>query len=434
MLTVKGFWSQASLKDNGSNATSIFGEITNYCRTFSKDVKEYSSEAFPGLELLVFSAKDGSTPGAINIVYRDRLLEIGNYIYNKGLVITAQWRVSDFIADLETHFAGFLSEMTCGPLTSDGTRRMPEWVQFRLTILNFPDIAVKIWLRNTAFEAQYDEYDIVVIPPVERVDDLFLPASQVQNLLDNRPMDRTMELVEAAKDKKPSTVTTATPVRWYNPASPGSYINMNWYAVVYGPKGNTTDLVNEAIVAYIRGHSQEPEENWKTILPDIFRNTHFVILPRWDKYAIPNRTSIAGIYSPIMSGEESLLFAKDKLPTWALSHVTSALQFTHHPYRSIGLVVVGGPDNRDSLFKVSQVVPDYLGVESTHEDFNRQAELTKQWVTMIGNLLRIAENLTTSLSVPAGVRVVERSGITYVSQKLDNIEYMVAAKFNYAPV
>lgn len=434
MLTVKGFLSLAKLKDNGSNATAIFGEITNHCRTFAKDVKEYSVETYPGLELLVFSAKDNTTPGTIGIPHRDRLLEIGNYLFEQGLSITATWRIDDFISAFETRFAGFVSEISCGPLSSDGSRRMPEWLQFRLTINGSPEISVKLWLRNSAFEAQYDEYDIVIIPPVERIDDLLLAAGQVQNLLDSRPMDRTMELVEEAKGKKPATVTVAQTVKWYNPAQLNNFITLNWFAVIYGPKGNTTDLINAAITDYISGHSNEDVDSWKIILPDLFRNTHFVIFPRWDKFAIPNRTSIAGIYSPILSGEENLLFARSKLPTWTLAHVTSSLQITHHPYRSVGLVVVGGPDNRNNLFKLSDVVTDYIGVESTHEDFNRQSELTKQWVTMMGNLLRAAENLTTSLNVPAGMRVIERNDVTFVSQKLDNIEYMVAARFNYAEV
>lgn len=435
MLTVKGFWSLAQLKDNGNSATSVFGEITSFCRTFSKDVKEYSTPTYAGLELLVFSSKDNQTPQAIGVAHRDRLLEMGNWIYDQGLTINASWRLQDFIAALDLRFSGYVSEITCGPLSSDGTRRMPEWVKFRLTIDGSPEISAKIWLRNSAFEAQYDEYDIVIVPPVDRLDDLLLAAGQVQNLLESRPQDRVMELVEEAKDKKPNTVTVAQTVKWYNPAQLNNTITLNWYAVVYGPKGNTTDLINAAITSYIESHSNEDIESWKVILPDLFRNTHFVVFPRWDKYAIPNRTSIAGIYSPIMTGEESLLFAKSKLPPeWTLAHVNAALQFTHHPYRSIGLVVVGGPDNRNNMFLLSQVVNDYLGVESTHEDFNRQSELTKQWVTMMGNLLRAAENLTTSLDVPAGMRTLTRNNITFVSQKLDNIEYMVAARFNYATV
>ncbi len=434
MLTVKGFLSLAKLKDNGTGATAVFGEITNHCRTYAKDVKEYSVETYAGLELLVFSAKDNTAPGTIGIPHRDRLLEIGNYIFEQGLVITAQWRIQDFISTFETRFAGFVSEITCGPLSSDGTRRMPEWIKFRLTIAGSPELSVKLWLRNSAFESQYDEYDIVIVPPVDRIDDLLLAAGQVQNLLENRPMDRVMELVEEAKAKKPDTVTVAQTVKWHNPAQLNNFITLNWFAIVYGPKGNTTDLINTAITDYIASHSAESVDEWKIILPDLFRNTHFVIFPRWDKYAIPNRTSIAGIYSPILTGEESLLFAKSKLPQWTLAHVTSALQITHHPYRSVGLIVVGGPDNRNNLFKLSDVVTDYIGVEAAHEDFNRQSELTKQWVTMMGNLLRAAENLTTSLDVPAGMRVVERDGLTFVSQKLDNIEYMVAARFNYTPV
>ena len=434
MFTVKGFISQSSLKDNASTATSMFGEITSFCRTFAKDIKEYSSLDYSGLELLVFSAKSGTAGQVLTPLQRATLLEIGDYFFTMGATITPSWRILDVVSAFETRFAGKVSEVVCGNLLSDGFRRLPESITFRLTLTGLADTAVKLWLSNGAFEAQYDEFEIVVIPPVDSLDSLFLPAGQVETLLASRPMDRTMELIETAKAKMPPTVTVGQPVRWYNPAEAGSFLTMNWFAIVYGPKGNTTDLINAAIVSYILGNSSEPELSWKVVLPDLFRNTHFVVLPRWDLYAIPNRTSIAGIYSPMAGMEEGLNFAKTKLTAFTSTHVNMATVFTHHPYRSIGMVVVGGPDNRNNLFKISQVVGDYIGVESTHEDFNRQSELTKQWVTMMGNLLRAAENLTNALVVPSGMRVFARDGLTYVSQKLDNIEYMVAARLNYAPV
>lgn len=432
MLTIKGFISLSSLNDNASDATAKFGELTSFCRTFARDIKEYNTASYVGLNLLVFSAKNAGVASTINIVQRDTLLEMGNYLYGMGSTITASWRVMDLVAAFETRFAGKVSEVVCSALQSDGFRRLPESISFRLSLIGFEDAIVKLWLSNGAFEAQYDEYEIVVIPPVDSLDTLFLPASQVNALLASRPIDKVMELVETAKNKKPASVTVGQPTRWYNPAETGTYLIMNWYAVVYGPKGNTTDLINEAIVNFILAHSSEPEVSWKVIMPDLFRNTHFLILPRWDTFAIPNRTSIAGIYSPMLSLEESITFAQSKITAWSAAHIRQNAVCTEHPYRSIGLVIVGGPDNRAGLFKISQVMADYIGVESTHEDFNRQAELTKQWVTMLGNLLRAAENLTTALVVPSGMRVLARDNVTYVSQKLDNIEYMVAARFNYA--
>lgn len=434
MLTIKGFLTLSSLKDNASDATGMFGEITSYCRTFARDIKEYTTPSYTGLELLVFSSKDANIPTPINIVQRDTLLEVGNYLYTLGSTVTPSWRVVDVITAFTTNFIGKVSEVVCGSLQSDGFRRLPESIAFRLSLPGFPDASVKLWLRNSAFESQYDEYQILIVPPVDILDNLFLPASQVATLLESRPIDRVMEIIETAKNKTPSTVTVGQPARWYNPAEAGKYLTMNWYAVIYGPKGNTTDLINEAIVAFILAHSIEPEASWKVIMPDLFHNTHFIILPRWDTYAIPNRTSIAGIYSPMMGVEEGLVFAQSKITSWTGAHVRQNAVITEHPYRSISMMIVGGPDNRNGLFKITQVVGDYIGVESTHEDFNRQTELTKQWVSMLGNLLRAAENLTTALLVPSGMRVLTRDNLTYVSQKLDNIEYMVAAKFNYAAV
>lgn len=64
-------------------------------------------------------------------------------------------------------------------------------------------------------------------------------------------------------------------------------------------------------------------------------------------------------------------------------------------------------------------------------DFNRMSKKTQDWSYMINNLLRIAEDETARNNLPINTRMITRAGVTYASQTMDGILYLVATKENF---
>ena len=114
------------------------------------------------------------------------------------------------------------------------------------------------------------------------------------------------------------------------------------------------------------------------------------------------------------------------------SHLENNLEITTHRYKSLTLGIVGGEDNRNNLANLTNYFADYIGEETTNEDFNRQSELTKQWTNMVTEMLYLAENYEDNPNLPSSTRLVSRNGLSFLLRKLDNIEYYVALKSNYS--
>lgn len=429
MLTVKGFVSQAQLADNRFNTTAIFGELSSYARTFTKDITVHTDPRWANTELNVFSCKlSGTGRVSLSTEFKEQMLEIGKWVYDFGFTAGPTVGRQDFLVAFMDQFQGKVMDISCGEYLVDGLRRMPQWLAWKKVSTTDTDNSVKVWFNSASFEREYDEYEIIVVPPLANLNTFFRPTNELVTALAARSVTQLMELAQEAKGKKPETTLRVESVDYVSPNNPNQIIPTNWAVVIYGPAGESSDNIKAAIVSYILANSQESANSWKVIIPDLFRTTQMFVLPRWDLYAIPNRTDRVGIYSPITRAVDSLTFAKSFLAQLAAIHIENHLQITHSTYRSLVLLAVGGPDNHLSKFRLTDYVPDYIAESSTSEDFNRQSELTKTWTIALDKAILIAEVANDVTDLPTGYRRVTIGTKTYIAFKHNKVEYLVATK------
>ncbi len=189
--------------------------------------------------------------------------------------------------------------------------------------------------------------------------------------------------------------------------------------------------IKDALQDYILTHSTRTRDQWKAILPDVFRRTEFTILPMWDQYAIPNRTVEAGIYSSIANLQHALAFIKQVATGYPEAHINANAAVVAHPYKALQFLVVGSADNRDDLFELVDVFPDYIPVASTSLDFNRMSQNTQSWALLLMSMLLEAEHMGEYTSVPVGMTRLHRGGRLFLVKSFGNINYLVAAKKNF---
>lgn len=434
-IVIKGFASNTAAKNNLLGRTAVFGELTPYARSFSKETTDFASASHPGLELNIFHSVNGNIAISLEPTYTDLLLDISGWVYERGVLLagSSTSTLQDFIAAFENRFSGYISGITASPLKSDGNYKMPEMLQFTMMPNAGIVSEVTLWFGVESFEQNYDITTIKVVSPVAQLSVFFQSQQSVLEALAARPIDTMMVLVDEASEKKPPTHVVTQTVTWYNITQPNQTVQCTWFVLIYGPKGNTSEAINQALMNFILSNSTQSAANWKIVMPDLFRLTQFTVLPRWDKYAIAP-TSIAGIYSPVGKVGEMLTFAQSKLVAMTNAYVASHLEVTHHPYRSVELLVVPGEDNRQGATSLEELIPDYIGQESLGEDFNRQSQYTRDWVTGMGNLLRVAELYGKGAVLSSGMRMVTHNGLECVTMKIKDVEFIVALKRNYAPV
>lgn len=429
MYNLKGFVRIKALMNNAYGVISTLGELSTYAMTFTKERGEYENDLYPELTFISFSSKRTDT-GVTTVPpqYADLILNVINHAYNYSKSFSGTITNGDILNHIINAFGNTVQSLEAGPLISSPLVKLPEWISWSAPGLG--DNRIKIWLSDTAFVKQYDEYEILVFPPVVNLDDLFRDPSTASIAIDAMTPTKVMENIQTLKNRHPETIIRAETFDFISPMNPNFKKPVTWYVVIYGSAGDNTDIIRNEIITHALNNSSFPSTNWRIVVPDLFRTTEFTILPNWLSYAIPNRTVQAGIYSPIVNSVESVTDFKAKVPHVSPAHVDQNLQVFTHPYRSIALSIVGGEDNKESKFKITDYYPDFVCVSSTSTDFSRMQRLTQDWSYKLQELLMIAENMSQYPDLPANVRKMVRNNNTYVASTINNVQYLIFTKSN----
>lgn len=434
MLAIKGFISHALMAQNTPGQNALIAELSTYSETFAREKGYYGSPNATEYLLTTFLCQQDGVATAASSDASEHILAVAKYVLDKTISSPNPIFADQLLSDLTSHFAATGQTFASGQIVNDGRYYAPEWLSWTSTIPGLGANTIRIWFSDPSFRLQYDECEIVVVPPITPLDDFFKAGGSVQTLLTAKTVVQTTDELQAAKQNNPETIMRIYAFDYVDPLNAAHTVPSNWGVLIYGAAGDNIDTIKDALVAYVLANSARPRTDWTPLLPDIFKRTEFMLIPRWDQYAIPNRTVEAGIHSPISNLTEALAKAAAVIGSgYAPAHINSHAQVLLHPYKSISILAVGSPENRSAQFEITDVFPDYISVGSTSQDFNRMANATKDWALMLEDLLLAAEVVQDHTSVPLGMSKVTRNGVLYVVKSYQNIHFLVAAKTSIDP-
>ena len=465
-LGVKGFASVGDLASNASRNVAMIGELSTYSETFSRD-RQLSSGSFKlnpsdslseeqGIHQTIFSC---STTAGVSIVVSPVLLEfleeLNAWVYASGMRVEFNNNSETTRQLIVGSWATPLYNLQLGAMVQHEGEYYPESITFELTRASLTEwyenkynttltlstdynrSQIKIWYSDRAFKAQYDDYLIEIVPPIDNIDDFFRIASAVRGLVNAVTTPMLMNKVRDKADGDPYTESPALEFDWNDPLTQGNKIKTVWTFVVYGNAGLSVDAIKERLRQWILANSTHTREEWTAIFPDIFRSTEFIFMPMWNRYAIPNMTTAEGVYSPILDYQDALIASGIVIcgVGYNTPHLVNRLAFIGNPYKSVALMVCGGPDNRVGAVALNQVWPDYINVPTMSVDFNRMQPSTQAWITTLQRLLRAAEEATEFSEIPVGFSRIRRRNsqnqvVTYIATTVNNIQYMVVTKLS----
>ena len=432
MYTFKGFVTNALFTNNARGVVSPIGEISTQSLTFAKDKGFYNLESMPDLGIVSFVSNLDSAPMVLTTDIITHILTIIKYAYDKSYNTVGQIYADELLNELLSTYASVADNFASGAIVNNGSHYIPEWISWSNT--SIPAIAnntIKIWLSDQSFQNQYDEFEIVVIPPLANLNDFFKTGTEVGSLINQVSPTDMMNKIQIAKDGYPETVIRTEVFNYIDPQNNQHIVPTAWSVLIYGAAGNNIDAVVAAIDDYVLANSTHPRADWLSIIPDLFRKTEFILLPLWDQYSIPNRTLEAGIYSPISNVTKALKQIAAVAPQYPSSHLNQYTDVVGHPYKSLSILSVGGPDNNNDKFALTDVFPDYIDVSSTSVDFNRMSLNTQNWMIQLERMLIVAETMDNYTSVPVGMNKLIRDNILYLVIRFNNIHYLVVAKKNF---
>jgi hypothetical protein len=441
MYSLKGFISNAVFADNTPGAAAVIGELSTQSSTYSTTKGYYSQEAIPDLTFVSFLSQDSSTGTvAVPASIVTQVLQVAAWVYAQTQAVPnpGQIAADTLLAGLLNQFQTSAQNFTSGAMVTDGTYWVPEWLEWENTTdSTYGSIAtgnpnlIKIWFTDGSFEVEYDEFSIVVVPPMTNLDGFFTTSSNVQALLAAQNYVDTMALVQAAKGNNPESIIEAQTYNYVDPALATNLIPTNWTVLIYGQAGNNIDAIANAIIAYILANSTHTQAEWTAILPDLFKRTEFTLIPMWDQYAIPNRNQVSGIYSPVASPSRALAMMTQVASSYPEGHINSNCCVQTYPYKSVALVSCGSPNNRNAEYQIENVFPDILSVPSQSLDFARMSTDTQNFMLLLGQMLPAAEALTEYGNVPTGMTKLTRNNILYLVASYEGINYLMVAKSNF---
>lgn len=429
MYSSKSFCSVDALLSNIPGENSSVGELTTYGQTFTRNLGLYTDHDRAGYTLLNFiSSSDIDGPSVMGFELVNQSIAISHLIIQKGQLTNGEVFSDELLSELFTWGqTNDASAFSLGPMSSHDGKWFPDWVKWSSGhVVEANENTV--WFTIAGFMAQYTDFDIVVVPPLDNLDTFFTSSVNVQSVISQITVPQTMDRIQQFKDGHPETIVRSEIYDYVNPLNNTQHIPVNWPVLIYGPAGNNIDAIKDALVDYILANSSHTRQEWTVIFPDIFKRTEFIIAPHWHKYGIPNMTLQQGIYSPLSRPTEVLEYIKQIAVDYDDTHVDENAVVMGHPYRSLAVSVIGSSENRDDLFGIDQVFEDYINVSTSSTDFNRMDPVTQAWVLMIAEMIVIAETMSEFSTVPQGMMKMRRGDLWYVVKTYQNIQYLVASK------
>lgn len=430
MYILKGFASHAALTNNTPGIVAKIGELSTKALTYSREKGTFTHADKPNLTLTSFISANDNTIIQVPTLFEDHVLDVINYLYTKILNSNGMLSADLLLEAVSVDYANVITDFSCGNMVTDNQLMAPEYVSWKCLLNGADSNMIKIWFCNESFLNQYDDYEIVVVPPVAHLNDFFKAGYDVVEMVNAITPADSMLLVQTAKGVSPETIISVQTYTYQDPMSSARKVDVSWYILVYGAAGNNLDAINTAVADFVLKNSTHTRDEWKAIFPDIFRRTEFILFPLWDQYAIPNRTIESGIYSPIVNFKRIMDLVKPYLPNYPANHVDANISVLSHPYKSLQVAVVAGPENKNNWFNIRDLYKDYIDVSSTSIDYNRMSKATRDWADAIYELILVAETMTMFTTMPVGMYRIQRDGVVFAAKSFNGVNFMVVSKGN----
>ena len=435
MATIRGYIPMAALSDNRHNVVAKFGEFSTKVDTFTRDMQHFYKDAMPGVGFHALFSEENDNHWVIDVATGESILAVGKWVYDQYLagLIPRNTSKAAFIVALTKQFPTMKSfavgELLAGPASN---KNMPDYIRMVTVAGNH---TVQIWFADSAIKAQYDTYEVNVLPPVRDVKMLNNHLSAVQTAVMTHGIAAIRQQAEAIIGEDPPTYDTTYMLTWKDPTGSGSTLELTWTVIGYGPLSVEEEAIKDAIKQYLTDHA--PDIDWSKIFPSLYSSSEFVIIPLWEQTSPVTEDIDLGTYSPFTLVNDAKPIATPRLPvgysaaTNISTHLNNYLQVFCFIWRSITLAAVGSPSNLASNRKIESIIPDLLNVPTTNGDWGRMSPSTAAFVEKLTFCLETARNFGPTSVAPSGLMKRISGARIYLSFNHGDYKIMVLTRFGY---
>lgn len=431
MLIFKGFAFNSGYINNTPGVVSAFGELSANSLTYTKEQGIYINRALSqAVGIRSFNCTVDDSAIALPTTEADSLIKIAAEVYdyaalNAGRALTNE----DHRVNLVTKHSAIVDQLSVGPVIGDDGIYVPQFLAFKIRNLtgSSADNHVTLWFSDESFQIRYPDSEIVIVPPIERLDDFFKPGVQVEAFLAELTMSAMVAKMQRMRDKNPMTFIRTDSFDYHDPANASRIIPVDWGTLIYGVAGNNIDSIKEALEDFILSNSQRTRDEWAVIFPEIFRKNEFVIVPIWNAIAIDQQLHSEGMYSQQLGLKKALEYLVRSVSYYPRTHVEAHGQVSGYPHKSVGIVSIGHFENANGKFALVDIYRDWINT-NTNQDFNRMEPDTRTWQLKLANAVAHAEVFDETMVVPLDLMKVKRGDKLYLTFSENKINYLVQCK------
>lgn len=432
MYGFKGFMEIDGLQSTTPGQVGTIGDLSSKAQTFSRSLAQYTTPTFPSLMLYSFKSRTESGNITIPALLQTQIFAVANWAYQYQRAQTAAITSGAFVAAASAQFSGQAVSFSCGEMIQADGFSFPSFIRWINPTLatNSPNAGaeVKIWFSDLAFQAQYDEYEIVVVPPIPNISLFHSGAAVVQAAIDAYSHNSLISAIQAASGVYPYTSLQARRFSYVDPTNVQNRIMTDWTLLIYGPAGNNIDAIQLAIQAYLLANSSQSEASWRPLFPEIYTSTEFYLLPRWKNIAIPAMTLQQGAYSSFLKISKELNYLKGIFQDFNAGFIETYAASMPTNYASLQTLVLPDSGNDDQSMNIVAIFPDLVDIPFNDTMFNMMSAKTRGWITAIETVLIAAERATADSTLPPGMSRVVRNNILFISREYEGVNYLVATK------
>lgn len=431
MYTLHAFATRDEFIDNGTMKISPIGELSTEAETYALDKGIHTLPNIPSTTLFSFKSLRDGAEVEVPVPVLQNSIELSQWLFNKCLDNTFVANNNIVNQGIQAEYRNRLDRIKIGRVIGDSQNRyMPEFIEFSIKGLN-EDNRIKIWFVDSSFRQQYPYHDIVVIPAIDNLDDFFGDVDLVLATKVDELLPKIHDKANHLKGKSPYTKILTFNYEWYNPSNTEQRKVFPWTVLIYGGINSNLDLIKDAIVKHVLAHSTYERNRWEKIFPDLFVPSEYIIAPLWTRYSVPNKSIVAGMFSPTIKYAEIPAFTKKVFGTYTEAHLNQNLEISSSLYKSLALFICGHPQNRLAPISFYEKWPEYALMRSVSDDFNRFSLDTQMFVKSLTELLKWADESTPNTELPEHMTRMQRGDIYYVAIAIDRVQYIAVMRWNY---
>lgn len=433
MITSLGFLSLKNYWEPDAGEIAPFGELSTESQTHERSISKLNHALSANRYLTVFNTKDDA--GKQVDLPSDDLSHIwvildwvANEIENGRTTSNAR----DFHVAISNQFSSVASNFEIDAMVNGSNKYAPTYVKWKHATSGNQ---YQYWLSDSAFQNQYPEGEVVVVPKIPRTSTWFLSKSDVENAINQQTQTSIIQDLNklcVRADGTAAAYTSISPlfVRWYDKDDSQSVLDIEWTVAIYGKAKNNPEDIKAAIRRYLLDSGNYTDADWIPIFPEIFNPTEFMLVPLWAHEATAPSKATA-IFQPMVRLELTLNLMKTIAPDYTDAHVTEHTVLVPNVHESISMLSCSSPNNQTKKFRLFNYFDDYFLVNSKSPDWSRVSKDTQDFINLLHTMLHYAKVATGSTVLPSELFRVYRQNRMYIVGKVGELTLLMMSRVSY---